>query len=564
LGVVRRCLLAPNLAGRCTASRATWSAAAIATLWACHPLGVDAVAYVTQRTTLLMSACLLVGLYAVLRAAPAPRPRRWQGLAVLAMALGMASKEEFVAAPVLVVLFERAFLLPDWRAVRARLPFHLGLAASWGVLAVCLALGPHNETVGYDSFVKVSAFEWLMTQAGVILHYLRLVGWPHPLRGIYDQGIVRDFGTAALPLLAVGALFVAAVWQWRRRPWLAWSWAMFFLLLGPTSSVMPIVTEVVAERRMYLPMLAVVVPGVLLVVAAVERLLAGTGRARLRIVTLSLLGTCVAVAYVLTARAHTATFASAEAFWADAMAKNDLDNGSLTTSIVLGGYADTMRQQGRNDEALRLLQRALQCPITMAVAPLKYGELLRDLGRLEDSEKSMRWVVQRYPGFAEGLGQLAFLLIKRHEVALGSGEVGPSDPRLAEAVQLAQRAYELAPAAGYLNTLGMALCRQERLADAERVLRRARELDPEFTDAISTLGAVLCFAGRLPEGIALWLEVLERTPRNVGLRLAIANAQVKADQPEAAAAMLDEVLRLEPGHPQAQAMLRDLRAGAPR
>lgn len=37
----------------------------------------------------------------------------------------------------------------------------------------------------------------------------------------------------------------------------------FFLILAPTASFVPIITEVVAEHRMYLPLAAVIVAGVL-------------------------------------------------------------------------------------------------------------------------------------------------------------------------------------------------------------------------------------------------------------------------------------------------------------
>src|SRR5205814_1373101 len=39
--------------------------------------------------------------------------------------------------------------------------------------------------------------------------------------------------------------------------------AWFFITLAPTSSIIPIATEVGAERRMYLPLMALVVAGVL-------------------------------------------------------------------------------------------------------------------------------------------------------------------------------------------------------------------------------------------------------------------------------------------------------------
>ena len=47
---------------------------------------------------------------------------------------------------------------------------------------------------------------------------------------------------------------------------------MFFLTLAPTSSIVPIATEVGAERRMYLPLAALSVLAVTLAWAMVGRL----------------------------------------------------------------------------------------------------------------------------------------------------------------------------------------------------------------------------------------------------------------------------------------------------
>jgi hypothetical protein len=226
-------------------------------VWVVHPVGGDTVAYATQRSTSLISLFLVVALYATLRAFTAAKPWRWRAVALAALACGMASKEDMVTAPVLVLLFERAFLLPSWGAMRTRLSWYGALASTWIVLAVCLWLGPVNATVGYDAIPPVTAWEWLMTQAGVILHYLANIVWPADLRTAYDWGIVRDFGRALWPGLVVVSLLALTVRSWWRPrstvrrelaandaaqavaagDSMAWGWlgALFFVMLTPTS-----------------------------------------------------------------------------------------------------------------------------------------------------------------------------------------------------------------------------------------------------------------------------------------------------------------------------------------
>src|SRR5207253_1658209 len=102
-------------------------------------------------------------------------------------------------------------------------------------------------------------WSYLRTQAAVVVHYLRLAIVPSPL--VFDYGWPQARSLAevvpqAACLLALAVLTVVALW--RRHP-LGFLGAWFFIILAPTSSVLPITTEVASEHRMYLPSAAVIV-----------------------------------------------------------------------------------------------------------------------------------------------------------------------------------------------------------------------------------------------------------------------------------------------------------------
>ena len=64
----------------------------------------------------------------------------WSAAAVLSCALGMASKEVMVTAPVVVLLYDRVFLAGSWKEVaRRRRGLYAGLAGTWLILAVLMA-----------------------------------------------------------------------------------------------------------------------------------------------------------------------------------------------------------------------------------------------------------------------------------------------------------------------------------------------------------------------------------------------------------------------------------------
>src|SRR4029079_16286961 len=108
-----------------------------------------------------------------------------------------------------------------------------------------------------------------LNQSVMIVRYLRLAFWPRGLVLDYGEPTSVVFSEVAPYMLAVGALLAGTVVALARNRPVGFLGAWFFLTLAPTSSIMPISTEVGAERRMYLPLMAVVA----LVVAGAARTL---------------------------------------------------------------------------------------------------------------------------------------------------------------------------------------------------------------------------------------------------------------------------------------------------
>ncbi len=258
-GIVRRTLLAPPLRER-FGGAASGLAMAVALIWAVHPLLTESVTYLTQRTESLMGLFFLLTLYGAIRGAASAHPWRWYAAAIAACALGMGSKEVMVVAPVVVLLYDRCFLSGSFReALRRRPSFYLGLAATWTVLGALLIAYPWGGTTGAGfGLAPAGPWEYARTQPGVILNYLRLSFWPRPLCLDYGWPIATGARQIMLPAAVIAALLAATLWALRRTPALGFLGAWFFLILAPTSSFVPIVTEVAAERRMYLPLAAIV------------------------------------------------------------------------------------------------------------------------------------------------------------------------------------------------------------------------------------------------------------------------------------------------------------------
>jgi Flp pilus assembly protein TadD len=246
----------------------TMFAGAVTLIWLAHPLNSEAVIYLTQRTELMVSLFYAATVYAAIRASDATdaRPRRrWRIAAVVACALGMLCKEVMFTAPFVVLLYDRAFRAGSWGELWSnseRRPFYAALFATTLIVLATTFGGARTQSVGFD--LGVTWYEYLYTQAWAIARYLRMVFWPVGLTFDYGDIPVRDArgipGAVLLSLLAIGTVIA---WTRQRFLWLGFLGAWFFLLLAPSSSVVPIRTEMAAERRVYLASVAIVALAVL-------------------------------------------------------------------------------------------------------------------------------------------------------------------------------------------------------------------------------------------------------------------------------------------------------------
>ena len=234
--LVRRSLRLAYFAGRFEKA-ADPLALAVALLFALHPLGTEAVEYVTQRTELLMAFCYLATLYASLRYWQAGLRRArtaWLVIASLACLAGMASKEVMVTVPVMVFLFERTFVSGTvQQTIKSSWRLYLGLAVGWLLLVVLNLGGPRSASAGFH--LDVPPYVWWFTQAKVFLLYLRLVVWPWPLVIHYEVPYLSTLASAWPYLLPVALMGLGTLWLLWRGTASGFLLCCVFLILAPRS-----------------------------------------------------------------------------------------------------------------------------------------------------------------------------------------------------------------------------------------------------------------------------------------------------------------------------------------
>jgi tetratricopeptide (TPR) repeat protein len=411
--IVRRTLRLPSLHGRFDRAEGL-IAVLVALLWAVHPLATEAVAYVTQRTELMMAMFYLATLYSSLRywdaATPAARIT-WLVAAVLAALAGAASKEVIVSVPVIVLLFERTFLSRSFRDIVQRSwPLYLGLMASWVLVLALQVAAPRSDSAGFST--GLPAHVWWFTQAKVLLLYFKLVVWPWPLAIHYELPYLTTFGEAWLYLLPVALLAIATLillWKRRAAGFLA---ACVFAVLAPTL-VVPIPTEIAAERRMYLPLAA-------LVAAAVVGGCAVWRRAALPKVAMCALALVLVLVASLVSARRLAAYGDPVVLWKDVLVHQPGD------FIAHNNFGKALLETDRPEQALTHFQRAVELEPEYIDALFNCGNVLAQLGRLEEAAAAYERAVKLRPEFPEAWANLAavYSRLGRPVQALAAAEHG--------------------------------------------------------------------------------------------------------------------------------------------
>lgn len=477
----------------------------VALLWALHPLQTETVICIAQRTESLAALFYLLTLYAFVRAAEGTpgRSRRWHGVSVVACLAGMATKEIMVTAPCFVLLFDRTFWSGSFAAAwRQRRSYYVALFATWLLLAALVAGGGGARGVAAGFGHGVSSWQYLLQQAEALVVYLKLAVWPHPLVLDYGNAVPSSLAEVLLPGLIVVGLLAASLWALVRRPVWGFFGVGFFLLLSPSSSVVPLVTQTIAEHRMYLPLA--------LVVAAI----AVAAFRQVRLAPWLLAGVAAVFAGVTIAR--NADYRDPITLWRD--------NVTKYPSAARGhnNLAHALQQDGQAAAANAEFARAVALDPGYVTAHYDWGVALLEQNRPDDAIRELKAAVALAPAHADARLNLGNALMRRD--------------RVAEAIEHYQAAIELHPAADAYFNLGVALVQSDRLDEGERALRTAMTMTAPTAAMHYFLGVVAERRGKQPEALAEWREALRLDPRNVlahgKLGLALAQA---GDLPQAEA-----------------------------
>ncbi len=496
-------------------------AVVVAGTFALHPLQTQAVSYVVQRAEVLASGLYLASLLLLLqaeRSGRTPRGALAYGLALAAFVLGLGAKAIVVTMPAAYLLLtvavpdaagrktlttggRRAAMLAPWVAVAAWFSF-----ATAKVVEGSTHVGFAVQGLGPGSY--------FLSQLRAVTTYLRLLLVPlgqngywvvTPARGLSDPGVLPS-GLVLVAILG-GAL---VLWARARRRTdqggaagrvAAFGVAWFFLVLAPTSSVVPL-ADLLVEHRVYLASWGVIV-AVTVGLARVVALLPESRRALAA-------GVAVAITWgALGALLHrrNAVWENRLAFWSDAVA------GSPRAQRPHLNLAYALWERGRYGEAVDHYHLALDfggraTPAEEAFLQNNLGVALLSAGRLDEAVAALTRATELEPGNANALANLALLAFRRGDLDLAERYVN--------------RALQARPdSGGALEVLGGIRMARGDAAGALDPLERAVRLDPDDAERWLNLAQANERLGRTREACSA-LRRVGRLPVPVAQRQAAA------------------------------------------
>ena len=521
---------------------APWRSAAVAALFALHPLHVESVAWAAERKDVLSTLFWMLTLWLYFRYVKHPGVRRYW-LLCLCYAAGLLAKQMAVTLPFVLLLLDywplgrfspQSAVLPaasiphpvsisegktgkhgkgpisngdrmvphppaaadggkeenlprriDWSCIgpliREKLPlFALAAGASVLIYLVQAQTGIVKSAVEYPLSARLgNALVSYIAYLIKALFPLHLaVFYPHP-------GTALPLWQAISALLLIVAITALAVRS--QKPYLAVGWLWYLGTLVPVIGLVQVGIQGMADRYTYVPLI-----GVFIMTAwGIPDLAAGWRSRQAALIGIAAAG-LAALAILTWFQAGT---------W-----RNNIALYSHATKVTAGNdWAEynlglsLLKDEERDEEALSHFREAIRLRPGYADAYLNIGAIQAKRGHLDDAAANFSRALELKPAHPEALRNLSVALLqlgRLDEAALrieAFRQIRPDDPEV-------------------LFLAGLLQAKRGNPSEAETAYGQAIRLKPDYAEAHNHLGILLARQGRIEAAIGHFREALRIRP----------------------------------------------------
>jgi len=558
---------------------AAWRSAAVAALFALHPLHVESVAWVAERKDVLSALFWFLTIWAYIRRAEGLKQHHsaskfYYGLALLFFALGLMSKPMLVTVPCALLLLDfwplgRMKSAGDFlRLAAEKIPF---FALSAALCVVTYRIQQHG-----GAMLRLQDFPLgsrLGNAAVSCARYVEMMFWPRGLAPLYLKSWLWPWWIVAAAFLFLLAVSALVLWQRRQRPWLAMGWFWYVGTLVPVAGLVQVGMQSMADRYTYIPLI-----GLFVILAWGGWELAGAWR----LAGLAFPAAAAALAACAVLTAHQ------EFFWKDSetLCKRmiDVKPDNFMARYNLGNF---YFKQRRMEEAVSNLTAAAEEEPLYAEAHNNLATIFLNQRRYDEALQHGRAAFSIHPEFLYCFNLaniLADTASARHDTNafaeavqtyLEALQLNPestdahynlaltwqAQDRASEALEEFEQAARLDSnrvGADVWTQVGLLCATQRKMPEAERAFRQLVRLQPANPRAFGWLGNALGEQNKLADAVPFFLTASRLNPADCEIEFNLALTLARLGRRDEAAEHYRQALRINPNYTDAQTALKQL------
>ncbi|HMJ08470.1 MAG TPA: tetratricopeptide repeat protein [Pyrinomonadaceae bacterium] len=522
------------------ATGAFWKSALVAAIFAVHPAHVESVAWVAERKDVLSTFFWLLSTWAYVRYANKPAERQMLWYSVLFLAVGLMAKPMLVTLPFTLLLLDywplRRIDNFNWTSVRPlvleKLPYFVLATASSIVTVFAQRAGG-----AIQSMETFSLGERLQNAVVAYASYVAMFFYPVNLAVWYpfkrDLSLLEIFISAAVLAVITGT----AIWQLRKREYLAVGWFYFLGTLIPVIGIVQVGRQALADRYTYIPYIGLSVAVVWIAGEAVERY--GINKRIAAAVCVLLLATLSAVAFT-----QVSYWRNSETLYVRTLSVAP-DN-----YLIENNYCNYLEKKNRFDEAAAQCSAAIADDPNLPDAYNTLGSVRLKQNKTDEAKTNFEKAVAIFPEYTLALTNLA-------SIASNQGDIDA-------AVDYLDRAME-SDAGGFFDpsrkrdayfSIGAAAMKQKRYDRSAELFRKALEVSPGNMDATRNLALSLHMLGRSEDGINLLVDAIRKNPNSAEAYNSLGLIYAERNRRPEAIEQFRRAVQINPNFMQAQNNLR--------
>jgi tetratricopeptide (TPR) repeat protein len=485
-----------------------WRSAAVAALFAVHPLRVESVAWVAERKDVLSGLFFFLTIWCYVRWTQS-RSRAAYATALVMFILGLCAKQMLVTLPFLLIVIDywplKRFNLKE------KIPFFVVLVPA---IAAMFLTQQKIEAIATTELVSPAA-----RLANAVLSYVAYLGkifWPSHLAIPYPLRIVISPADVVFGIVILLAI-TAAAWAARKRhPYLLSGWLWYLGVLVPVIGIVQIGSQSMADRYTYLPSVGILFAVVWLAADLVKQ------RQPLMAITCLLVVVLTILSFV-----QTGYWKDSETLFRHSVAvteKNRIAHTFLGLALL---------EKNQHEEAASEFRAALALNPNDELARNGLGTALAASGNTNASEEELRATIAGNPNGVDAYRQLGRILL--------------SSGRREEAIPILQKAIDLKPDTATRAALASA---KGNTDEAIALYREAVQANPAAPDAHNDLAAALARAGRDQEALAEYREALRLDPHQYDVLMNLGALLSRMNDNDGAAAQFHAAAKERPKSPE--------------